>query len=699
MSTGRAVNLLNPQMRRNADVGLAIFVVGIVALLVLPLPGAALDVLIACSIGISLVVLLVAFYAVAPLDFSAFPALLLLLTLFRLSLNLRSTFLILTEGDAGHVIDAFGTFVIGGNYAVGIIMFLILIGINFIVITKGAGRVAEVAARFTLDSMPGKQMAIDAELSGGFIDQDEARSRREQVSREADFFGAMDGSSKFVKGDAIAGLVITAINLVGGFFVGVVQMGLPLQDALTTYTVLTVGDGLVSQIPALVVSTAAGLMVTKTTGTQGTGAALISQLAAQPRALWIASGFLALLGAVPGFPLLPFWTLAAITAYTARRLNRAETREFEITTAAQLERARPVADPAGAMGEILQVNTIELDIGYALIALADEKQGGDLPERIRLIRKQVAASTGLLLPEVTIMDDVRLPATEYVLRLRGSEVARGELMPRFLLALDTGGVIQPIDGMDAKDPAHGIPGRWISRTRRVEAESYGYVVVEPTTVIATHLSETLKQYGADLLGRQEVQDMVDTLRRTHPALVSEVVPTKVPLGVLHRVLQRLLREQVPIRDLVTILEALGDAADQKVTDPEALTEYARRALPHVIGRMFLDATGVIRGITIGENLAGQLMRLWGSRSVATDSALLRDPEALGDVLRVLHSLSEEHQLDGRPLPLVVPGSLRVGVRRLIEPVLPHIPVLSFDELPPHLSVDFAATWDLVAHAA
>jgi flagellar biosynthesis protein FlhA len=487
---------------------------------------------------------------------------------------------------------------------------------------------------------------------------------------------------------------------VGGFCIGIVQMGLPLQDALTTYTVLTVGDGLVSQIPALVVSTAAGLMVTKTTGNEGTGSALIGQLAAQPRALWIASGFLALLGVVPGFPLVPFWTLAAITAYTARRLDRAETRQIAVTAAAaHAERIKPVDDPAGAMGEILQVNTIELDIGYALIPLADERQGGDLPERIRLIRKQVAATTGLLLPEVTIMDDVRLPATEYVLRLRGSEVARGELMPRFLLALDTGGVIQPIDGMDAKDPAHGIPGRWISRTRRVEAESYGYVVVEPTTVIATHLSETLKQYGADLLGRQEVQDMVDALRRTHPALVSDVVPGKVPLGVLHRVLQRLLREHVPIRDLVTVLEALGDAADQKVTDPEALTEYARRALPHVIGRMFIDAGGVIRGITIGESLAGQLMRLWGSRSVATDSALLRDPEALGDVLRMLHQLSEDHQLDGRPLPLVVPGSLRVGVRRLIEPVLPHIPVLSFDELPPHLNIDFAATWDLKAHAA
>jgi flagellar biosynthesis protein FlhA len=699
MSSAHAISMLNPAVRRNADIGLAIFVVGVVGLLIMPLPGAVLDILIACSIGIALVVLLAAFYATGPLEFSAFPTVLLLLTLFRLSLNLRSTYLILTTGEAGHVIDAFGNFVIGGNYAVGIILFLILIGINFIVITKGAGRVAEVAARFTLDSMPGKQMAIDAELSGGFIDADEARRRREKIASEADFFGAMDGSSKFVKGDAIAGLVITAINLMGGFFIGVIQLGMPLPDALATYTVLTVGDGLVSQIPALVVSTAAGLMVTKTAGSEGTGAAVVSQLVAHPRALWVAAGFLALLGAVPGFPILPFWMLAGITAVVASRLNAAEDRHAAASEAALLDRPRPAPDPAGAIGEILQINTIELDIGYALIPLADERQGGDLPDRIRLIRKQVAASTWLLLPEVTIMDDVRLPATDYVLRLRGAEVARGELMPRFLLALDTGGVVQDIEGMETRDPAHGIPGRWISRGRRVEAESYGYVVVEPTTVIATHLSEVLKQYGSDLLGRQDVQDMVDALKRTHPALVADVVPGKIALGVLHRVLQRLLREHVPIRDLVTILEALGDAADQKVTDPEALTEYARRSLPHVIGRMYVDSTGVIRGITIGETLAGQLMRMWGSRSVATDSSLLRDPEALGETLRALHALSELHQLDGRPLPLVVPGSLRVGVRRLIEPVLPQVPVLSFDELPPHLNIDFAATWEIAGHEA
>lgn len=699
MSATQALNLLDPKLRRHADVGLAVVVVCVIGLLILPLPSAILDLLIALSIGISLVVLLVAFYTVHPLEFSAFPAVLLLLTLFRLALNLRSTTLILGEGQAGRVIGAFGNFVIGGNYAVGIVLFLILVGINFIVITKGAGRVAEVAARFTLDSMPGKQMAIDADLNGGFIDEAEARRRREEIAREADFYGAMDGSSKFVKGDAIAGLLITAVNLIGGFFIGVVQHGMDVAGAMSTYTILTVGDGLVSQIPALIVSTAAGLMVTKTNAGMGTGATLAAQVAAHPRALWVASGFLLLIGLVPGFPVLPFLTLAAATGFVAFRMMKAE-RQRARAAARDAEAVLPAApDPAGSMEEILQVNAIELDIGYALIPLADERQGGDLPDRIRLIRKQIAGTLGLLLPEVTIMDDIRLPATEYVLKLRGAEIARGEVMPRFLLALDTGGVLQPIEGMETRDPAHGLPARWIAKTRRVEAESYGYVVVEPTTVIATHLLQVLQAHGADLLGRQEVQGMVDTLKKTHPALVDEVVPGKVSLGTLHRVLQRLLREQLPIRDLVTILEALGDAADQNVKDPELLTEHARRALSHVIGRLYADADGVIRGITIGEQLAGQLMRMWGTRNLQNDTSLLRDPDALGEVLRALHELSQKHTREGRPLPLIVPGSLRVGVRRLIDPVMPNLAVLSFDELPTQLNMDFVDTWDLVAHAA
>jgi flagellar biosynthesis protein FlhA len=694
MSATKALNVLDPGMRKHADVGLAIIVVLVIALLVLPLPPLLLDLLIALSIAVSLVVLLVAFYAVEPLEFSSFPALLLLLTLFRLSLNLRSTTLILGEGQAGNVIGAFGNFVIGGNYAVGIVLFLILVGINFIVITKGAGRVAEVAARFTLDSMPGKQMAIDADLNGGFIDEAEARRRREEIAQEADFFGAMDGASKFVKGDAIAGLLITAVNLIGGIFIGVVQRGMDVSGAASTYTILTVGDGLVSQIPALIVSTAAGLMVTKTSGGLGTGAALASQVGAHPRALWVSAGFLGLLGVVPGFPTLPFLVLAGGTAWIAHRAGRAETvREQRLAAGTELALA-PTPDPAGSMQELLQVNTVELDIGYSLIPLADDGQGGDLPDRIRLIRKKVAQELGLLLPDVTIMDNTRLAATEYVLKLRGTDIARGEVMPRFLLALDTGGVIQTVEGMETKDPAHGLPARWIAKTRRVEAESYGYVVVEPTTVVATHLMEVLRTHAADLLGRQDVQEMVDTLKRSHPALVDEVVPGKVSLGTLHRVLQRLLREQVPIRDLVTVLEALGDASDQNVRDAEVLTEYARRALSHVIGRLFADAAGVIRGITIGERLAGQLMRMWGSRDLQNDTTLLRDPDALGNVLRDLHLLTQRHSTEGRPLPLIVPGSLRVGVRRLIDPVMPRLPVLSFDELPTQLNMDFVDTWDL-----
>jgi flagellar biosynthesis protein FlhA len=703
VSATRALDVLDTGARRNAEVGLAVVVVGIIGLLILPLPALVLDLLLAISIAVSLVVLLAAFYTVEPLELSSFPSLLLLLTLFRLALNVRSTTLILSEADGGRVIEAFGQFVIGGNYAVGIVLFLILVGINFIVITKGSGRVAEVAARFTLDSMPGKQMAIDADLNGGFIDEAEARRRRETVAREADFYGAMDGASKFVKGDAIAGLLITAVNLVGGIFIGAVQHGMDVPTAVSTFTILTVGDGLVSQIPALMVSTAAGLIVTKASGGgMGTGASLVAQLGAHPRALAVAGGFMVTVGLVPGMPTLPFVALGAGSLFLARRLGRAQKTRDETAAREEERQLAPVEQGASPLDELLLVHPVRVVLGYALIPLADESQKGDLVPRIRMIRDQLARTLGLVLPEVAVMDDVSILSTEYLVEIRGAEVARGEVMPRFLLALDTGGVVQQVEGIEGRDPAHGLPARWIARTRRAEAESYGYVVVDPNTVIATHLVEVFRTHAADLLGREDVQAMVDRLRRTHPALVNEVVPSdkgpgKVSLGILHRVLQRLLREQVPVRDTVTILEALGDAADGGIKDPEALTEHARRALAPAIGRIFADERGVVRGITVGERLARDLLRMWGGDR---DTELLRDEEALGEVLRALHALMERNRVEGRYLPLIVHGALRVGVRRLIEPVMPRVPVVAFEDLPPQLNVDFVDTWDLAAlHAA
>jgi flagellar biosynthesis protein FlhA len=680
----------NTMSKKIAEFGLAVAVVSVIALLIVPLPSILLDLFLALSIGLSLVVLLVALYTTDPLEFSSFPSLLLLLTLFRLALNVSSTRLILSRGEAGKVIQAFGEFVIGGNYAVGLVLFLILVGINFIVITKGAGRVAEVAARFTLDAMPGKQMAIDADLSAGLIDEKQARQRREEIAHQADFYGAMDGSSKFVKGDAIAGLLITAINIVGGIFIGVVQKGMPIGKAVSTYTMLTVGDGLVTQVPALIISTAAGLMVTSAAGSTRMGSLLASQLGAHPRAMWMASGVLGIFALIPGLPMMPFLALAVGMAALANVARNNEAKRVEMAKVSEIKTPDAPA-PNDPMKDLLQIDPIELEVGYALIPLVDERQGGDLLERISLLRKQAALELGILIPPIRIRDDIRLPSNEYVIKLRGSDMARAEVMPRFLLALNTGGVIQTIDGMDTIDPSFGMPAKWIAGTRRGDAESNGYVVVEPTTVIATHLMEILKANGAELLGRQDVQEMVESLRKTHPALVEDIIPGKVSLSVLHRVLQRLLRERIPIRDLVTILEALGDAADQ-TKDPEALTEHVRRALTNVIARLHADSTGAVRGITVGPRLEAALMTLFSPRSNGGMSLLT--PDGLANLLRELNHLSTMYAADGRPLPLITPPSLRVGVRRLIEPVLPSLPVVSLAELPPSVSLSSVATWDI-----
>ena len=678
---------------RGAELAVIVGVVFIVALLVLPLPPALLDLMLALSIATSLVVLLVAMYTTDPLEFSVFPTLLLLLTLFRLALNVSSTRLILGAGSAGKVIEAFGAFVVGGNYVVGVVIFLILIAINFIVITKGAGRVAEVAARFTLDAMPGRQMSIDADLNAGLIDDAEARRRREEISRQADFYGAMDGAAKFVRGDAIAGLLITAINILGGIFIGMVQRGMPLSRALSEYTILTVGDGLVSQIPALIVSTAAGIMVTHSAAGNRLGVALVDQVARQPRAMWASSGMLAALGLVPGLPLVPFVALAATVgaaAFIAGRRERRIAQAAAVTSAAQTALpAAPVKD--NPVHDLLQIDPVELEVGYGLIGLIDEGQGGDLLERIRLLRKQAALEMGLLIPPIRIRDDVRLGPNEYVVKLRGSEIARSDVMPRQLLALDTGGVIKPVAGQETRDPSFGMPARWIAADRRAEAEANGYVVVEPTTVVATHLMEVLKANAAELLGRQDVQEMVDALKETYPALVDEVIPAKVSLGVLHRVLQRLLRERVPIRDLVTILESLADVADQ-TKDPEALTEHVRRALGKAIAEQYVDETGSIHGLTIGPRLEAALMELFNPRQSKGGGFV--NPEVLTAVLRRLDELVREHGGDGRPVPVISPPGLRVGVRRLIEPVMPHVPVISLAELPSHVNLQSLATWEL-----
>ncbi len=688
----------------NADLLIIAAVVFVVALLVLPLPAFLLDLLITVSIASSLVVLLVALQTSNPLELSAFPTLLLLLTLFRLGLNVGSTRLILGSGEGGQVIEAFGDFVVGGNYAVGIVIFLILIAINFIVITKGAGRVAEVAARFTLDAMPGRQMSIDADLNAGIIDEHEARRRRREISLEADFYGAMDGAAKFVRGDAVLGLLITGINILGGIYVGMVQNGLVLAAAAAQYTVLTIGDGLVSQIPALIVSTAAGIVVTYSAGGTRVGTALAEQLGRDPSPLWASSAILGALGLIPALPAAPFLLLSACCAGLAVVATRGPVQavdgvgvEAGVGTAPSKSAGTEVA-PASSKAlptsfdpveDLLLLDPVELEVGFGLIPLVDESQGGDLLSRVGILRKKAAQDLGLLVPPIRIRDDIALAPGEYVVRLRGSEVGRAEVMMRKLLALDTGGVMEDIDGVKVVDPSFGLPARWIDQEAKVDAEARGWTVVEPGAVVATHLMETLKEHAADLLGRQDVQTMIDRLNESHPALVEDVIPARVSLGVVHRVLQRLLRERVPIRDLVTILEAIADHADQ-TKDPEVLTEHVRRALAKAIAEPFLDSRGSVRGITVGPRLEASLMGLFSPRGTSGDAL---PPERLSSVIQNLDRMTKDAGAAGT-VPVITPPSLRVGIRKLLEPVLPNVPVISLAELPSHAGFEPVGTWEL-----
>ncbi|MBK7908542.1 MAG: flagellar biosynthesis protein FlhA [Gemmatimonadetes bacterium] len=681
---------------RYTEAWTALGVLFVLALLIVPLPGIMVDLFLAASLGASIIVLLVALQSTKPLDFSSFPTVLLLLTLFRLAMNVSSTRLILSGGHAGDIIPAFGEFVIGGNYVVGLVLFLILIAINFIVITKGAGRVAEVSARFTLDALPGKQMAIDGELAHGAIDATEARIRRDAVGREADFFGAMDGASRFVKGDAIAALLITAVNIVGGIVIGVAQQGLSLFDAAAKFTILTVGEGLVSQIPALIISTAAGIMVTHASEGVQVGTVLSNQISANPKALKLAAWVIAAFGLVPGLPKMPFIGIAIGLAMLARG---ADAQQSKARADAALPPA-PVSAPAPAsadpLDDLLQIEPIELEVGYLLIPLADSTQGGDLLKRIGLLRQQCAQDPGILVPPVRILDNLGLPGGTYVVKVRGTEKARGDVMPQFLLALDTGRVSGPVEGIDTIDPSFGMRARWVANSRRADALAAGYDVVEPSTVIATHLIETVKRSAAELLGRQDVQQMLDALKKTHPAVVEEVVPGKLSLGTVHRVLQRLLRERVPIRDLVTILEALGDAADS-TKDPVMLTEHVRRALSDAIARGHLDEQGLLPAITLGPRLEQSLSALLTPRQGQPAPGLT--PDMVSQLIRDLENTANARAIDGRLPPLVVPSALRLGIRNVLEPVLPNQPVLSLAELPANVQLSAIATWEVPRAAA
>lgn len=678
-----------------AETYLAIGVVAVVSLLIVPLPPFLLDVFLSLSLALSLVTLLVVLAVRDPLSFNIFPSFLLLTTLLRLGLNVSTTRLILSTGHAGKVISAFGGFVIGGNYVVGLVIFLILVVINFVVITKGAGRIAEVAARFTLDAMPGKQMSIDADLGAGLIDELEAKRRREEINRYADFYGSMDGAAKFVRGDAVAGIVITFINLIGGFVIGMTQQGLSAMESLATYTSLTVGDGLVTQIPALIVSTAAGILVTYGSGGTAIAPSLGQQLTQSPRAIWTASILLGLFALVPGLPALPFLFLSGVSgavAYMASR--RPAPRETGADGLDGTSEASSSSAPAGAppLKELLAVDPLELEIGYAIVPLVDESQRGDLLQRISILRKQLAFEMGMIIPPTRIRDNIQLSAGEYVIKLRGMKVAGGEILPRQLLALDTAGTgIQDLDGLKTKDPSFGIPAVWINADQRAKAEQMGHTVVEAPAVLTTHLMETIRAHASDLLSRQNVRELLDGLKDTHPALVEDVVPGKASLGTVHRVLQRLLKEGIPIRDLVTILETISDAAEL-TKDPEVLTEHVRRALSLNLSQLLAGPDGRVRAITVGPRLELALMQLFSPR--AGDAQRLIEPDQLTVALDGLRRISANVTRDGHTVALVTPPALRVGIRRLIEPSLPRLPVVSLAELPAQTPIQTIQIWEL-----
>lgn len=670
-------------LSRNTDILLAVGVILILAMMIIPLPAVVLDVLISANITLAILILTVSMYITNPLELSVFPGLLLILTIFRLSLNVASTRLILGDGYAGEVINAFGAFVVEGNYVVGFIIFIILVIIQFVVIVKGAGRIAEVAARFTLDAMPGKQMAIDADMNAGLITEEQARQRRREIAREAEFYGAMDGASKFVKGDAIAGLLINLVNIVGGFVIGVAQRGMTFIDALQNYTLLTVGDGLVSQIPALITATAAGMIVTRSASGNALDREMRAQLLGKPKAMLIASGALALFAVVPGLPTIPFLILSTVAGSVGFVTMKGQRQQEESKGAPLTTAAVP---PPEKIEDYLQVDPIEVEIGYGLISLVDEAQGGDLFGRITNLRKQLAMELGIVIPPVRVRDNLQLEPNQYVIKIRGNVVATNALIVDRLLAMNPGAASASIHGIAAKEPAFGLPAIWIASHDREAAELAGYTVVDPAAVLSTHLQEVLRRNCDKILGRQETKKLIDNLKKDYPAVVEEISPDALPFGTIQKVLQNLLREGIPIRDLVTILEALTDYS--KVTkNVDVLTEYVRHSLAETIARMYKDARGVIRAIAMGPRLEQLITNALQNQRESSPSLGLA-PEVVEAIHKGLAANLETAMAGGyQPVVLCV-ATVRPYFYRLIRTTFPNVAVLSFTELPPETDVEF-----------
>ncbi|OAM88633.1 flagellar biosynthesis protein FlhA [Termitidicoccus mucosus] len=712
-STSAAVNPASgSSLLRQADLIFIGALFATVLMLIVPVPPFVLDMLLAVSITMSLLVLLVIIYVRAPAEFSGFPTILLGLTLYRLALNICSTRLILTKGYAGGIIDSFGHFVIQGNYIVGFVVFVILVVINFVVITKGAGRIAEVSARFTLDALPGKQMAIDAELNAGIIDEAAATARRTKIQKEADFYGAMDGASKFVRGDAIAGILITLVNVIGGFAIGVFQMDLTLTESLTKFTLLSIGDGLVAQIPALIVSVAAGLLVTRAAEDENLGAQVGRQLLRYPRALQVVGGMMMVFGLIPGMPFWPFALLGGLLFYVARSIPRlaGEGGEKPFKGAAK-DAAGGESSPAGGSApaggarpgggaedirKLTDVDLFAVEVGYGLLPLADAKQGGDLLARITGARKTLARDRGLVVPPISVRDNLELESNAYRFLLRGRVLAGGTVSVGEWLAMNVSGSQVKLRGKSCKEPVFGIDAVWVPESERTTAEINGYTVVDAASVIVTHLTEALKGAAHHLLGRQDVQGLVDHIKTTHPALVAELLPDLVNLGIIQRVLQNLLRESVPILNLPVILEGVADFAPV-TKNPDELSELVRRNLGMYFVHEYESRPGVVRAVTMDPRmeqlLISKIHRAPGDISLALDASVGR--HLLAEVM----SKSKPFLEAGQPAVLVVGADLRLALRRFLEPSFPRLTVLAYQEIPAGCDIESAGTITLPAGVA
>lgn len=666
------------KIKNNIDIIAAFGVIGIVLMIIIPLPSSILDVLLALNITFSVVIILITMFTTEVLQFSSFPTLLLITTLFRLGLNISSTRLILRDAYAGKIIETFGSLVTGGNYVIGIIIFLIIVIIQFVVITSGASRVSEVSARFTLDAMPGKQMSIDADLNAGLIDEQGAKEKRQNLQKEADFYGSMDGASKFVKGDAVAGLIITFINIIAGIIIGVVMLKMDIGTAAQTYIRLTIGDGLVGQIPALLISTASGILVTRSGSDENLGTVLAKQLTGFPKVLAIASVVLLFLAMIPGLPHLAFLILAIANAVAAYLLFKEAKEQVIMQEEAQQMEITEIEskEPENVMN-LVSVEPMEVEIGYGLIPLADESSGGDLLQRITSVRRQCAIEMGVVVQPIRIRDNLQLKTNEYIIKIRGTTITKGELMPNMLLCMDPTGEVE-IPGIKGIEPAFGLPAVWINKDQREEAELKGLTVVDPTTVMVTHLTEIIKNHSYELLGRQEVKLILDSMKEKYSAVTEELIPDLMTIGEIQKVLQNLLKERVSIKDMVTILESLADNS-RNTKDIEVLTEYVRFSLARSICNPLIDENAALTVITLDPSIEQTINNNIQKSMQGSFPAL--DPDTTSSILNGLKQKLDEVYFYNNQAVVLVSPNIRPAFRRLIEMVFPAVNVLSLNEVP------------------